>query len=59
MAESIEAEYTEPRLKNGRYENPWKDFKFPNAGKLLKFLFGSRDYSNVPNERVSLELLSV
>lgn len=51
MAESAEPEYTQVILKNGRYENPWKDFKFPNFGKLMKFLFATRDRSSIPSAR--------
>ncbi|VDI11420.1 Hypothetical predicted protein [Mytilus galloprovincialis] len=38
-------------LKNGCYENPWKGFKFPGLGGLLKFIFISKDNSNIPRSQ--------
>ncbi|XP_052091308.1 N-acyl-phosphatidylethanolamine-hydrolyzing phospholipase D-like isoform X2 [Mytilus californianus] len=52
VSDTLPDEFTNPIvLKNGCYENPWKGFKFPGLGGLLKFIFISKDNSNIPKSQ--------
>ena len=46
-----EVKLSQPRIKNGKYENPWSTWKDVEFWKILKFSVASDDYTSLPKDK--------
>ena len=46
-------EFTKPIFKNGRYENPWENWRKPGLSGVLKMALTTKNTSNIPSQEVT------